>query len=59
MQSDNSMIGNITMDYLISSSSASKNYHIGYQITFLNISNTWKIAGFAIDNDLNPLNKEE
>lgn len=55
MQSDNTMIGNITMDYYIASSSASKTYHIGYQITFLNN----KIAGFAIDNDLNPLNKEE
>ena len=55
MQSDGTMIGNITMDYYIASSSASKNYHIGYQITFLNN----KIAGFAIDNDLNPLNKEE
>jgi hypothetical protein len=26
----------------------------GYQMTFLNVGGTWKIAGMAINNELNP-----
>ena len=58
MQSDDTMIGNVTMDFLISSSNASKTYHIGYQMTLINDGGKWKIAGFGIDNDLNPANKQ-
>lgn len=53
-QDENSMIGNVIFDYLIASGSTSKEYHIGYQISFLKVNGAWKIAGFAIDNELNP-----
>lgn len=55
-QSDNTMIANVSLDFYVASSSASKTYNIGYQITFMEVNGNWKIAGFAIDNDLNPKN---
>lgn len=57
-QNETSMIGNISFDYDIASGSARKTYHCGYQMSFIKIGDLWKIAGFAIDNDLNPLNKK-
>ncbi len=57
-QSDNSLIANVTLDFYVASSSASKTYNIGYQMTLLKVSGEWKIAGFAIDNDLNPANQK-
>lgn len=56
-QVENSMIANVIFDYYIASGSTSKEYHIGYQISFLNVRGTWKIAGFAIDNEMNPKTK--
>ncbi|MEG0393905.1 hypothetical protein [Anaerorhabdus sp.] len=56
-QDENSMITNVIFDYYIAAGSTSKEYHIGYQISFLNVRGTWKIAGFAIDNELNPKTK--
>ncbi|SJZ96039.1 hypothetical protein [Anaerorhabdus furcosa] len=56
-QDENSMIANVIFDYYIASGSTSKEYHIGYQISFLNVRGTWKIAGFAIDNEMNPKTK--
>lgn len=53
-QDDNTMIANVIFDYLIASGSTKKEYNIGYQISFMKVSGTWKIAGFAIDNELNP-----
>ncbi len=48
------MIGNVIFDYYIASGSTSKEYNCGYQITFANVNGKWKIAGFAIDNEMNP-----
>lgn len=56
-QDENSMIANVVFDYYIASGSTSKEYNIGYQISFLNVRGTWKIAGFAIDNEMNPKTK--
>ena len=55
-QSENSLIANVYLDFYVASSSASKTYNIGYQMTLINTSGNWKIAGFAVDNDLNPAN---
>lgn len=52
MQSEDTMIGNVTFDYKISANSASKTYHCGYQLTFMNTSGSWKIAGIGIDNTM-------
>lgn len=53
-QDENTMIGNVIFDYYIASGSTSKEYNCGYQITFANVNGKWKIAGFAIDNEMNP-----
>lgn len=53
-QSDNSVLANVTFDFLVSSGSASKTYHIGYQLSLVNVSGTYQLAGIAIDNTLNP-----
>lgn len=54
-QDENSMIANVVFDYLIGAGSTTKEYNIGYQMSFLKVNGTWKVAGFAIDNELNPL----
>ena len=51
-QSETTMIGNVTFDYTISAASASKEYHCGYQLTFMKINGSWKIAGLGIDNTM-------
>ena len=43
----------MAMDYLVSASSGSKNYHIGFQMALYPINNGYKIAGFGIDSNLN------
>lgn len=57
-QDEDSMIANVIFDYYIASGSTSKEYHIGYQISFINVNGTWKIGGFAIDNEMNPKTKK-
>lgn len=58
-QNDDSFIANVIWDYYINTGSLERTYHGGYQISFLKVNGSYKIAGFAIDNDLNPANKEQ
>lgn len=58
-QNDNSFIANVYWDYYINAGSLERTYHGGYQISFLNVGGSYKIAGFAVDTDLNPANKEQ
>ena len=56
-QSDDSMVGFVTFDYYASNGEVSRTWYGGYQMTFLNVGGTWKIAGMAIDNEMNPNKK--
>ena len=56
-QSDDSMVGYVTFDYYASNGEVNRTWYGGYQMTFLNVGGTWKIAGMAIDNELNPNKK--
>lgn len=53
-QSDDSMVGFVTFDYYASNGEVSRTWNVGYQMTFLNVGGTWKIAGMAINNEMNP-----
>ena len=53
-QSDDSMVGFVTFDYYASNGEVSRTWNGGYQMTFLNVGGVWKIAGMAIDNEMNP-----
>ena len=53
-QSDDSMVGYVTFDYYASNGEVERTWNGGYQMTFLNVAGTWKIAGMAINNELNP-----
>ncbi|MBQ9327489.1 MAG: hypothetical protein IJ225_03015 [Solobacterium sp.] len=53
-QSEDSMVGYVTFDYYASNGEVSRTWNGGYQMSFLNVNGTWKIAGMAIDNELNP-----
>lgn len=53
-QSDDSMVGFVTFDYYASNGEVSRTWNGGYQMTFLNVGGTWKIAGMAINNEMNP-----
>lgn len=57
-QNDQTFIADVIWDYYINNGSLERTYHGGYQISFLNVNGTYKIAGFAIDNELNPANGE-
>ena len=48
------MVGYVTFDYYAAGGSYSRTWNCGYQMTFMNVNGTWKIAGMAIDNELNP-----
>ncbi len=53
-QSEDSMVGFVTFDYYASNGEVSRTWYGGYQMSFLNVGGTWKIAGMAIDNEKNP-----
>jgi hypothetical protein len=53
-QSDDSMVGFVIFDYYASNGEVSRTWYGGYQMSFLNVNGTWKIAGMAIDNEMNP-----
>ena len=53
-QSEDSMVGFVTFDYYASNGEVSRTWNGGYQMTFLNVGGTWKIAGMAINNEMNP-----
>ena len=52
-QSDDTMIANVTFDYFVAQGSTyERDYHGGFQITFMNKGGSWKIEGFGIDNEM-------
>lgn len=53
-QSDDTMVGYVTFDYYASNGEVDRTWNCGYQMTFIKENGTWKIAGMAIDNELNP-----
>lgn len=53
-QSDDTMVGYVTFDYYATNGDVERTWYGGYQMTFLNVNGTWKIAGMGIDNELNP-----
>lgn len=53
-QSDDTMVGYVTFDYYASNGEVERTWHGGYQMTFLKVNDAWKIAGMAIDSELNP-----
>lgn len=57
-QSDNSFVANVVWDYYISNGSLERTYHGGYQLTFIDVNGSYKIAGLVINNQLNPANAE-
>lgn len=54
--SEDSFICNVVTDYYMTNGSLERTYYIGYQMSFLKANGSYKIAGFAIDNDMNPRN---
>ena len=56
-QNDDSFIANVIWNYYISNGSLEREYHGAYQMSFLKVNGTYKLAGFAIDNELNPDNE--
>ena len=50
---NDNLLVQLAMDYLVSSSSGSKNYHIGFQMALYPTGNGYKIAGFGVDSTLN------
>jgi hypothetical protein len=52
-QSDTTMVGYVTFDYY-AEGERSRTWHGGYQMTFMNVNGSWKVAGLGIDNELNP-----
>jgi hypothetical protein len=53
-QSEDTMVGYVTFDYYASNGDVSRTWYGGYQMTFLKENGTWKIAGMAVDSELNP-----
>ncbi len=53
-QSDDSMVGFVTFDYYASNGDVERTWYGGFQMSFLEVAGTWKIAGMAIDNEMNP-----
>ncbi|NCB33933.1 MAG: hypothetical protein EOM64_08665 [Erysipelotrichia bacterium] len=53
-QSEDSMVGYVTFDYFADNGEVSRTWHIGYQMTMVKENGAWKVAGMAIDNELNP-----
>lgn len=52
-QSEDTMVGNVVFDYFVAQGTTyERNYHGGFQITFMDKGGSWKIEGFAIDNEL-------
>ena len=56
-QNDDSFIANVIWNYYISNGSLEREYHGAYQMSFLKVNGAYKLAGFAIDNELNPDNE--
>lgn len=54
-QSDDTMVGYVTFDYYAANSEVNRTWHGGYQMTFMKVNGSWKVAGLGIDNELNPL----
>lgn len=59
-QSADTMVGYVTFDYYARSTDGTqeRTWHGGYQMTFLQENGQWKIAGMAINNELNPARQD-
>ena len=57
-QDDKTAVGYVTFDYYAANSEVSRTWHAGYQMSLLNVNGTWRIAGMAIDSELNPLKEK-
>lgn len=53
-QSDDVIAAHIVFDYYADNGEVHRTWHCGYQLTFVQTENGWKIAGTAINNELNP-----
>ena len=56
-QTEDTAVGHLSFDYYASNGDVDRTWHGGYQMTLINESGTWKIAGFGINIDLNPASK--
>ena len=56
-QTEDTAVGHVSFDYYASNGDVDRTWHGGYQMTLINESGTWKIAGFGINIDLNPASK--
>ena len=57
-QDDKTAVGYVTFDYYAANSEVSRTWHAGYQMSLLKVNGTWRIAGMAIDSELNPLKEK-
>ncbi len=57
-QDENTAVGYVTFDYYAANSDVSRTWHVGYQMSLLKVNGSWKIAGMAIDSELNPLKEK-
>ena len=57
LQTEDTAVGHVSFDYYASNGDVDRTWHGGYQMTLINESGTWKIAGFGINIDLNPASK--
>ena len=57
-QDEKTAVGYVTFDYYAANSEVSRTWHAGYQMSLLKVNGTWRIAGMAIDSELNPLKEK-
>lgn len=53
-QSDYTLLADVVLDYYASNGEVERTWHIGYQMSMINTDGVWKIAGMAINNNMNP-----
>ncbi len=53
-QNDDTIVAHVVFDYFADNGEVHRTWHIGYQMTFLNTADGWKVAGMEINNELNP-----
>ena len=53
-QNDDTILAHVVFDYFADNGEVHRTWNIGYQMTFLNTAEGWKVAGMEINNELNP-----
>ena len=53
-QNDDTIVAHVVFDYFADNGEVHRTWNIGYQMTFLNTAEGWKVAGMEINNELNP-----